>query len=176
MKVFLSELRLYFCNHLIANIPSNRIRLWFYKKIMDFKIGKGTSIFMKCKFDCAGGLIIGNNSVINSKSRLDSRGGLVIGNNVVVSDQVIFLTADHDDWLEKSGRIKKIVIKDYAWFGTRAMILPGITIGKGGVVAAGAIVTKDVNTLEVVGGIPAKKINTRPAKFNYNTKYKRLFQ
>lgn len=172
----LSELRLYICNHFIANVPSHRIRLWFYKNIMKFKIGEGTTIFMNCKFDCAGGLIIGENSVINAKCRLDSRGTIVLGNNVSVSEEVIFLTADHDDWLETFERKKNIIIGDYVWFGTRAMVLPGVEIQNGAMIAAGAVVTKDVSYLNVVAGIPAKKINTRLEKFNYSTKYKRLFQ
>jgi acetyltransferase-like isoleucine patch superfamily enzyme len=144
---------------------------------MKFKIGKGCTIFMNCKFDCAGGLTIGVNSVINANCRLDSRGGLEIGDNVSISEDVIFLTADHnEDFIGISGREKKIVIKSYVWIGTRAMVLPGVTIEKGAAVGAGAIVTRNVNYLDVVAGIPAKKINTRPENFNYITHYKRLFQ
>jgi acetyltransferase-like isoleucine patch superfamily enzyme len=177
MKTVLSEFRLYLCNHLIANIASHRVRLWYYRKIMDFKIGDGSTIFMNCKFDCAGGLIIGENSVINAKCRLDSRGGLEIGNNVSVSEEVFFLTADHnEDLIGVYGRRKIISIEDFVWIGTRAMILPGVIIEKGAVVAAGAIVTRSVRRLDVVAGIPAKTINKRPENFNYTARYKRLFQ
>jgi len=177
MKRFLSELRIYLCNYWISNIPSYTFRLWYYRKIMKFKIGKGSNIFMNCKFDSTEGLTIGENSVINANCRLDSRGGLEIGNNVSVSEDVIFLTADHnEDLLGISGREKKIVIKDYVWIGTRAMILPGVTIEKGAVVAAGSIVTRDVSYLNIVAGIPAKKINVRPERFDYSSSYKRLFQ
>jgi len=176
MSVF-SEFRLYLCNNVISNIPSHTIRLWYYRKIMDFKIGIKSTIFMNCKFDCAGNLTIGNNCVINANCRLDSRGILEFGNNVSVSEDVIFLTADHnEDFIGVKGRSKKIVIKDYVWIGTRAMVLPGVTIEKGAVVGAGAIVTRDVKYLDVVAGIPAKKINTRPENFNYTIEYKRLFQ
>lgn len=177
MSTILPELRLYICNHLIANIPSHTIRLWYYRNLMNFKIGKGCTIFMNCKFDCAGGLTIGANSVINSNCRLDARGGLEIGSNVSISEDVIFLTADHnEDFIGIFGREKKIVIKDYVWIGTRAMVLPGVTIEKGAAVGAGAIVTRNVDYLNVVAGIPAKKINIRPENFNYITHYKRLFQ
>jgi acetyltransferase-like isoleucine patch superfamily enzyme len=177
MSSILSEFRLYLCNHWIANIPSHRIRLWYYRKIMAFKIGAGSTIFMNCKFDCAGGLIIGKNSVINAKCRLDSRGTLEIGNNVSVSEEVIFLTADHsEDLIGVKGRSKKVYIEDFVWLGTRAMVLPGVTIEKGAVVAAGAIVTRDAKYLNVVAGIPAKLINVRPENFNYTAQYKRLFQ
>lgn len=177
MRVFLSELRIYICNHFVSNIPSHTFRLWYYRNIMKFKIGKGSTVFMNCKFDCSEGLTIGENSVINANCRLDSRGGLEIGNNVSVSEDVIFLTADHnEDLIGTSGREKKIVIKDYVWIGTRAMVLPGVAVEKGAVVAAGAVVTRNVDYLNVVAGIPAKKINVRPEKFNYSSKYRRLFQ
>lgn len=177
MKVFLSELRIYLCNYWISNIPSHTFRLWYYRKVMKFKIGKGSYVFMNCRFDCSDGLTIGENSVVNANCRLDSRGGLEIGNCVSVSEDVIFLTADHnEDLIGISGREKKIIIKDYVWIGTRAMILPGVTIEKGAAVAAGAIVTRDVSYLNVVAGIPAKKINMRPEEFNYSSSYRRLFQ
>jgi acetyltransferase-like isoleucine patch superfamily enzyme len=177
MSSFFSELRLYICNNFIAHFPSHRVRLWFYRKVMKFSIGTGTTIFMNCKFDCAKGLIIGNNSCINANCRLDSRGLLVIGNNVSISEDVIFLTADHnEELLGIPGREKKVSIADYVWIGTRAMILPGVSISKGAVVAAGAVVTKDVEQLAVVGGIPAKFIKYRTENFDYISSYKRLFQ
>lgn len=177
MSSFFSELRLYLCNNLIAHFPSHRVRLWFYRQVMKFSIGTGTTIFMNCKFDCAKGLIIGNNSCINANCRLDSRGLLKIGNNVSVSEDVIFLTADHnEELLGIPDREKKVCIADYVWIGTRAMILPGVNIGKGAVVAAGAVVTKDVEQLAVVGGIPAKFIKYRVENFDYISSYKRLFQ
>uniref|UniRef100_UPI003F4E7103 acyltransferase n=1 Tax=Flavobacterium ovatum TaxID=1928857 RepID=UPI003F4E7103 len=132
---------------------------------------------MDCKFDCAKGLTIGNNSVINANCRLDSRGGLEIGNNVSISEDVILLTADHnEDLLGVVNREKNVYIDDYVWIGTRAMILPGVNINKGAIIAAGSVVTKNVEALVVVGGIPAKFIKIRPEKFDYTANYKRLFQ
>lgn len=174
MSSFLSEFRLYLCNNWISGIPSHTFRLWFYRKVMGFKIGKESSIFMNCKFDCAGDLLIGENSVINANCRLDSRGGLEIGSNVSISEDVILLTADHDEIFDVTGRNKKVIIDDYVWIGTRAMILPGVTIGKGAVIAAGAVVTKKVETLTVVAGVPAKPIKIRPGKFDYSASYRRL--
>ncbi len=60
------------------------------------------------------------------------------------------------------------MIGDYAWLGPRCIILPGITVGEGAVVAAGAVVTKDVEPYVVVGGIPALKISDRPSSLSYN--------
>lgn len=173
----LSEFRLYICNHIVGSIPSHTIRLWYYKRIMNFKIGKGSTIFMNCKFDCAGGFILGDNSVINANCRLDSRGGLKIGNNVSISENVILLTADHDmDSSNFSGRNGTVLINDYVWLGTNSMVLMGVTVNIGAVIAAGAVVHKDVESYNVVGGIPAKFIRTRNNNLNYKISYKRLFQ
>lgn len=173
----LSELRLYLCNNWINKIPSHTIRLWYYRKIMGFQIGKDSSIFMNCIFDAAKGFKMGSNSVINSNCRLDTRGGIDIGDNVSISSEVIILTADHDiDSDNMEGRNKGVTINNYVWFGTRAMILPGITIGEGGIVAAGALVTKDVDFREVVGGVPAKVIRIRKGGFHYKANYRRMFQ
>ena len=179
MKIqkILSEFRLYVCNHIIAHVPSHSVRLFYYRKVMHFTIGKGSTIFMNCKFDCAKGLIIGKHSVINANCRLDSRGTLEIGDSVSISNDVLILTADHDinspDFI---GRTKKVIINDYVWIGTRAMILPGTILGTGVVVAAGSVVTKKINEYEVIAGIPAKTINKRNTNLNYTISYKRLFQ
>lgn len=178
MSRILSEFRLYICNHWISCTPSHTVRLWYYRNIMGFKIGKGSNIFMNCKFDCAKGLSIGVNSVINARCRLDSRGELIIGNNVSISEEVIILTADHDsDIMGIEGRNKKVVIADYVWVATRAMILPGTNIGKGAVLAAGTVVTKNVEEFSIVAGIPACFIKKRPKdNLNYSAAYQRLFQ
>jgi maltose O-acetyltransferase len=68
------------------------------------------------------------------------------------------------------------VIEDYVWIGTRATILPGVRIGQGAVVAAGAVVTNDVMAFSVVGGVPAKIIGKRSEGLLYSTYYCRLFQ
>lgn len=177
LKSFLSECRLYICNHWVSCIPSHSFRLWFYKRIMGFKIGRGSTIFMNCKFDCAGGLTIGENSVVNSNCRIDSRQGLIIGNSVSISEEVILLTGDHDDLLGLTNRNKTLRIEDYVWIGTRAMLLPGVTIMKGAIIAAGSVVTKDVEPFAVVAGVPARKIKNRPfSDLNYSASYIRLFQ
>jgi len=177
MRVFLSELRLYICNHIISHIPSHNIRLWYYKKVMGFKIGKGSSIYMNCKFDSPKGLEMGIDSVINGGCRIDTRGHVKIGSNVSISEEVIILTADHDDLFDFiEARNKKVIIDDYVWVGTRAMILPGSTIEYGAVVAASATVTKNVPSCHVVAGIPAKFIKMRLNSFDHSGKYRRLFQ
>lgn len=176
VKSILSELRLYICNNWIASIPIHTIRLFYYRQIMKFKIGKGSVILMHCFFDAANGFEIGNNSVINGCCRIDTRGSIKIGNNVSISTDVVILTADHDMNNNFKGRNKAVVIDDYVWIGTRSMIMPGVCIGKGAVIAAGAVVTKNVDEKDVVVGIPAKVIKKRSESFNYTLSYRRLFQ
>jgi acetyltransferase-like isoleucine patch superfamily enzyme len=177
MNRFFSEFRLYICNNIIANTPSHRLRLFYYRKVMGFTIGKQSAILMNCKFDAARGLIIGDHSVINANCRLDTRGGLEISDNVSISENVHILSADHDmNSINFGGRKKKVKIRAYVWIGTRATILPGVDIGEGSVVAACALVSKSIDPFNVVAGIPAKVIKKRQRGINYTLNYRRLFQ
>jgi len=101
------------------------------------------------------GVIIGTNAVIGAHSPIR------IGNNVRISRDVIIETAGLD-FAGKSAPYAHIsapiVLEDDAWIGARAMILGGVTVGKGAVVAAGAVVTKDVPAGAVVAGVPAKVV------------------
>ncbi|MDI1235361.1 MAG: acyltransferase [bacterium] len=177
---FLSELRLYFCNEWINKVPSHAIRNFYYKHFMGFEIGQHSTILMRCSFDCARGLKLGKYAVINARCRIDTRGGVTIGQSVSISSDVIILTADHEKNEEgKYDRELPVVIEDFVWIGTRAMILPGVTIGKGAKIAAGAVVTRDVPPLTLYGGVPAKFIRNEVDQFCENTYtriYKRLFQ
>jgi acetyltransferase-like isoleucine patch superfamily enzyme len=176
-KTFLSELRIYICNEWIATIPSHSVRNFYYRRVMKFKFEQSCAIHMHGVFDCAENLVIGENSVINAKCRLDNRGGIFIGQNVSISQEVLILTADHDvSASDFAGRSFPVTIEDYVWIGTRAVILPGVTIGKGALIAAGAVVTKDVIPYAIVAGVPAKVIKMRRTDLNYETKYRRLFQ
>ena len=75
------------------------------------------------------------------------------------------------------GRQKSVLIEDYVWIGTRVMILPGVVVAKGAVVAAGAVVAQKVDSMQVVGGVPAKLIKKRNNNsLKYTLSYKRLFQ
>lgn len=176
IRVFVSEFRVYLCNHIITKVPSHSIRLWFYKNGMNFQIGKSSSVLLNCTFDTANQMYIGHNTVINSRCRIDNRGEITIGNNVSISQEVVILTADHDmNSPFFDGRTKKVVISDYVWIGTRATILPGVSIGKGAVIAAGAIVTRDVPEYVVVAGVPAREVGRRNHDLQYSLDYRRLF-
>ncbi|AOS97199.1 Virginiamycin A acetyltransferase [Microbulbifer aggregans] len=112
---------------------------------------------------------IGNGSVIGHGVTLDGRNGITIGENVNFSSEVMVWTMQHD-YDSQDFRIAggEVVIGDYAWISARATILPNVKIGEGAVVAAGALVTKDVAPFSVVGGVPAKKIAVRRKDLNYS--------
>jgi len=171
----LSELRLYFCNQIISHIPSHWIRSWYYKSIMKFDFAPFVSLLMGVKIDTKGQLSIGTYSTVNQNCRLDNRGGIKIGNHVSISAETIILTAGHDVQSKVfKGFTKKVTIEDFAFIGTRAMILPGVNIGKGAVVAAGAVVSKDVEPYTIVAGVPAKIIGRRNEELEYYPFYSRL--
>jgi acetyltransferase-like isoleucine patch superfamily enzyme len=176
LNLLLGNFLILISNRVVAFIPSHTVRLSFYRSIMRCNIGDGTCIFMGAWFDTWGNFKIGKNSVINQNCRIDSRGGVTIGDNVSISADVCMLTADHD-LLDPhfKGRENPVIIEDYVFVGTRAMILSGVTLGKGSAVAAGAIVTKDVPPFTIVAGIPAKPIGRRPENLDYSCQYRRVF-
>jgi len=175
-KIF-SELRLYLTNEWVTRIPSHTLRLFYYRQACRFRIGERSTIHMHCIFDSARNLSIGKASVINQRCRIDTRGSVTIGNNVSISREVIILTGDHcSESPNFPFRSRAVVLEDYVWIGTKVMILPGVTIGEGAVVAAGATVHKSVPPYTVVGGVPAKFIKKRPKDLNYKVDYRRLFQ
>jgi len=158
-------------NSVIAHIPSYLIRHGYYRLILGIKIGNGSSIH-KGAFLYDKKLVIGQNTTVNRKCHLDCRALIQIGNNVSISSECMLITGDHNmqsaDFKYQSASIK---IDDFAWLGSRAIILPGIHIGEGAVVCAGAVVTKDVDPYTVVGGVPAKKIKDRERNLNYSAKW-----
>lgn len=95
---------------------------------------------------------------------------VIIGKNVCINDGVHLLTASHDVKSPEWNQVKaKIVIEDYVWIAMNAIVLPGVHIGKGAVVGAGAVVSKDVAPGTIVVGNPAREISkNRCEEFNYN--------
>ena len=166
---------LYITNRVVARIPSHHIRLLYYKRVLGFRIGPSSFILMDAWFDYKGHFTMGEGSVINQKCRMDNRGGIYIGNSVSISAEVCILTADHDLQSPSfQGRTRRVAIEDFVFIGTRAVILPGVLIHEGAAVAAGSIVTKDVDPYTIVAGIPARMIGTRPRDLHYRHGYDRL--
>jgi acetyltransferase-like isoleucine patch superfamily enzyme len=160
---------LYFLSVLICGkIPSHTLRKQLYK-LLGLRIGKHSTIYGGAEIRHVHRIKIGNNSIIGHNAILDGRGGLEIGNNVSLGTGVWIWTAQHDINDPYFNIITgKVIIEDYAWIAVRAIILPNVTVGKGAVVGAGAVVTKNVEPYSVVAGVPAKKIGERNSNLLYN--------
>lgn len=114
-------------------------------------------------------LTVGQESFVG-RVTMNIHDSVVIGNRVCINDGVEILTASHDVEDPQWGQVKApIIINDYAWIGTGAMILPGVTIGKGAVVGARSVVTKSVLPGQIVVGNPARPSSKmRPIDLTYN--------
>lgn len=167
---------LYVCNRLVAGMPSARVRQCFYRHVMHLELAPGVRILSGLWLDCRGQCRIGRNTIINQNCRLDNRGGIQIGSNVSISPHVHILTADHDLSSPGFGGSERPVrVDDRVFIGSRAIILPGVTLGEGSGVGAGAVVTKDVPPGVVVAGVPAVEIGRRPDNLRYELDYQRHF-
>lgn len=165
----------YFCLYLINNIIG-RTPIWKFRKLcmkaIGVRIGGHTTLNMGQYILQPRSLSIGCNTHINRDCILDARGGLRIGDSVSISYGVMLLSGSHDIMDPNfPGRYLPIEINDYVWIGAGAKILNNVKIGKGAVVAAGAVVTKDVSPYAIVAGIPAKNIGQRSAGLNYKCKW-----
>lgn len=152
------------------NLPYSRrgkifkkLRYFFTSKVIK-KIGKNVNIETGAIYNP--NITIGDNSGIGVRCELV--GNVEIGKNVMMGPEVIFYTQNHQ-YKDKNKTImeqgyapeKKIVIEDDVWIGRRVIILPGVTVKKGTVIGAGAIVTKTFPEYSVIAGNPAKAIGTR---------------
>lgn len=163
--------------HLFCYIPSHHVRR-FILRLAGAKIGKGSSIHLGCRFFSLKNIRIGEDSIIGEGIFMDGRALLKIGNHVDIASQVMIYNSEHDinseDFYAKESPVE---IGDYVFIGPRAIILPGVGIGKGAVVGAGAVVTHDVLEFDIVGGVPAEKIGERKLKdLHYRLGRARLFQ
>lgn len=164
-----------FGNAVINKIPSRHIRFGYYK-LLGAKIGKDAGFSRRVEISYPKGLNMLGNASVGGFSLLDARGGITIGKNTNISSYVKIITGSHDiDDPNFTADFRPVVIGDYVWLGTGAIVLQGVTIGDGAVVAAGAVVTKDIPPYEVWGGVPAKYIRKRGEdSLQYNVKKPRF--
>lgn len=130
------------------------LRNFFLRKI-GFKIGNEVIIDKNISFYDPNTIIIGNKILIRENCYLDHN--IIISDNVTISRDVMILTAGHNPETMEYLMLP-VIICNNVWIGARATILPGVTIGENSCVAAGSVVTKDVEPNTLVGGIPARKI------------------
>jgi maltose O-acetyltransferase len=166
----------YLLNRWAMSVPSHALRLAAARAFLR-DLGRGCSFLLDCEIRAGKNISIGDHCVFNRGVLLDGRGGrLVIGNCVDVAQETNIWTLEHDvhdDYhMDKGG---DVVIEDYTWIASRATIMPGVRIGRGAVVATGAVVTRDVPAMTIVGGIPARVIGTRTSQLKYTPNYRPPF-
>ena len=157
----------HFIINIIMWVPCHPLRRFACKVLM--KEFSGTSsIRRNVDIRSPYRISIGENCNINKNSVLDGRCGLQIGNNVDIAQDVCIWTEQHDYNDPNYKAVgSPVIIEDYVWIASRATILPGVKLGRGTVVACGAVVTKDTPPLSIVGGVPAKIIGVRKDGMNY---------
>jgi maltose O-acetyltransferase len=142
--------------------------MFIYRKIIGIPIGKKSIIWCGNKFNDISQLEVGENVIVGPSNVFLIRGGLAIGDNVNLSGFSFFISQEHDV-NDPFGHttLSKIVIEDDVWVATHSIILPGVRVGRGAVIAAGSLVTKDVPAYTVVAGNPAKPIRKRSKDIRY---------
>lgn len=161
----------------VGHIPIHSVRHTVYRSV-GVRMGRGSTIHMWANFFDPRNIEIGEDTVIGNNVFLDGRAPLIIGNHVDIAAQVLIYNSEHDLESGSFEATEEVVeIGDYAFIGPRAIILPGVKIGRGAVVAAGAVVTRSVPEFTIVGGVPAKEIGQRALKNpHYLLGRARLFQ
>ncbi len=153
--------------HLVGCVPSHHFRRLCYR-LAGVKIGKGSTIHMHAVFYDPRNIRIGRDTIVGEGAVLDGRDKLIIGDHVDIASEVMIYNGQHDIQSSDFHAIfAPVEIDDYVFIGPRAIIQPGVKIGRGAVIAAGAVVVKDVEEFSIVGGVPAKEIAKRRKDLNY---------
>ena len=140
---------------------TEQIRL-FLSEIIGSEIDSSTTIFVPFHTNFGRHIRIGKNVFINHACTFLDLGGITIEDHVQVGPKVNIITENHpvDPSQRNMLNLKSVLVKRNAWIGAAATILPGVTIGENAIIAAGAVVHKDVDANTIVGGIPARIIKT----------------
>jgi len=162
-------------NIVVGCLPSRTVRhavlrLWLGR------LGAGSGVQMSCRFLNGRKISLGDRNVINFGCLLDGRVyPIVTGSDVSIGPEASILTLGHDpqspNFADRGG---PVTIGDRVWIGYRALVMPGVSIGEGAVVAAGAIVTKDVEPYTIVAGNPARQIGDRTRDLTYRLNFRPL--
>ena len=173
MKRLIKQVYFGFYNAFLKNFPSSnsasalgcRLRLLFLRPFFAHA-GKMVNIQPGVTMDPLRNISIGDNSGIGRDSFLVAPAPIEIGRDVMIGPQLVIYTSNHGT--EKTVPMnrqqmtcKPVKMGDDVWIGVRVTILPGVNIGDGAIIAAGAVVTKDVEPYSIVGGVPARKIGER---------------
>lgn len=159
-------------NHLLGGIPSHALRALYLRAWLG-SLGRGTAVQMGCRFLNGRKVFLGERNVVNLGCLFDGRCyRITTGNDVSIGPEAAILTLGHDpqsgDFADRGG---DVVIGDRVWIAYRAIVLPGVRIGEGAVVAAGSVVTRDVEPYQIVAGAPARQIGERKRDLSYRLSF-----
>ena len=131
-----------------------------FSKLIGSEVSDDFRVFPPFTTDFGKNIHLGRNVFINSGCRFQDQGGIYVGDNVLIGHNVVLATLNHEENPEKRGNLipSPIRIGNDVWIGSNATILPGVKVGDGAIIAAGAVVTKDVGQNAVVAGVPARYI------------------
>ncbi|MES2042853.1 MAG: acyltransferase [Pseudomonadota bacterium] len=168
LRVWAGTVLAWLYNDLIGRFPSRILRKLFLRFWLR-ELAPGVGVQMRCRFLNGRKVTLGPRAVINFGCLFDGRRyPIVTGSDVSIGPEATILTLGHDpqshDFALKGG---PVTIGNRVWIGYRALVMPGVTIGEGAVVAAGSVVTKDVAPFTIVGGNPAREIGKRNEALDY---------
>lgn len=173
---YLLDLKL-FALWLVGYLPSHFLRNFLYR-LSGMHIGHGSTFHMGARFYNPRNIQVGEGTIIGDHVFIDGRAKVSIGSHVDIASQVMIYNSEHNLSDPDFNAIEEsVIIEDYCFIGPRVIIMPGVKIGTGAVVAGGAVVTKDIPENKVYGGVPAREISDRPLKnHHYKLGRPRLFQ
>jgi acetyltransferase-like isoleucine patch superfamily enzyme len=153
----------------LGRLPGRRPRTFLARRLLGLRVHRSSILYRWKDLRRPSGIEIGEGTVVGFWASLDGRRGIQIGKNVNFSSEVALWTLQHDPNDREFGvRGGPIVIEDLAWISFRATILPGVRVGRGAVVAANSVVTKDVEPYAIVAGIPARVVGRRREDLDYS--------
>lgn len=131
-----------------------------FRELIGGTMGERFGLFPPFYTDYGLNITLGNNVFINSGCCFQDQGGIYIGDNALIGHQVVIATLNHEANPAERGNMKALPVHigKNVWVGAHATILPGVTVGDGAIIAAGAVVSRDVPPDTVVGGVPARII------------------
>ena len=145
-------------------IPLHSIRNFIWK-LAGMQIGRNSTLHTSVRVFDPRGISVGQGTIIGYGTFIDGRDKVKIGSNTDIASEVMIYSSEHDlSSPEFTAILAPVSIGDYVFIGPRAIIMAGVTIGDGAVVAAGAVVTKDIAPYTIVGGVPAREIGERKLK------------
>lgn len=146
--------------------PIRKLRMLYFQAALA-SLGPGSKIAGGVRIDHPENVWLGQGCFVGERCILYGYDKITIGDNVLIAPDVLMITRNHvfSDIAvpirEQGYRQAPITIEDGVWIGFRAIVLPGITIGRGAIIAAGAVVTNDVPAYAIAGGVPARLIKRR---------------